>query len=49
MQEVGKIMYLKNLGQGVVLGFGNHLLQSEEFVSQLLAEENLVKWIQAGK
>lgn len=35
-------MYFKNLGQGRVLGCGNHLLQSGEFVSHLMAEENLV-------
>lgn len=41
-------MYFKNLGQGGVLGCGNHLLQSEECVSHLLAEENLVTEYRLG-
>lgn len=39
---MGKTMYFENLGQGGALGCGNYLLQSEEFVSHLLAEEKLV-------
>lgn len=42
MKEMGKIICFKNLGQGVVLGCENKLLQSEDFVSHLLAKENLV-------
>ena len=42
MKEMGKIMYFKNWSHGGVLGCEKKLLVSEEFVSYILAEENLV-------
>ena len=41
-------MYFKNLGQGGVLGCGNKPPQSEELVSHLLAEENLLTEYRLG-